>query len=182
MRFPIALVVLFAAGCASKQQTPTTGEPTAASTAGKKAIAKIDPKSGSELLGVAVFKEEAGQITLVIDLSKAPAGKHAAHLHEKGDCSAPDGTSAGAHWNPTTEAHGKWGHGAHHLGDIGNIEVGEDKAGRITLTTDKWSIGTGATNDIVGKAVIVHAVEDDFTTQPTGNAGGRIGCGVVTAN
>ena len=67
----------------------------------------------------------------------------------------------------------------HHLGDIGNLEVGEDGEGSLTLSTDKWTMGSGADNDILGKAVIVHAGADDFTTQPTGAAGGRIGCGVI---
>jgi Cu-Zn family superoxide dismutase len=80
-----------------------------------------------------------------------------------------------------THEHGKWDNGAHHLGDIGNIEVQPDGSGTVTLTTDKWTIGTGQPNDIVGKAIIVHEKQDDFQTQPTGNAGGRVGCGVVTA-
>jgi Cu-Zn family superoxide dismutase len=87
--------------------------------------------------------------------------------------------SAGPHWNPTNQAHGQWGHGAYHLGDIGNIEVGPDGKGGITFRTDLWSIGGKPEKDIVGRAVVVHANPDDFVTQPTGNAGGRIGCGVV---
>jgi Cu-Zn family superoxide dismutase len=116
-----------------------------------------------------------------LKVQNLPPGQHAAHLHEKGDCSAADGSSAGGHWNPMTHEHGKWDNGAHHLGDIGNIEVQPDGSGTVTLTTDKWTIGTGQPNDIVGKAIIVHEKQDDFQTQPTGNAGGRVGCGVVTA-
>jgi Cu-Zn family superoxide dismutase len=75
--------------------------------------------------------------------------------------------------------HGKWGADHFHLGDLGNIDVNEDGFGSLTLTTDLWSLGTGGDDDIVGLGIIVHASEDDFTTQPTGAAGGRIGCGVV---
>ena len=91
----------------------------------------------------------------------------------------PTVTSAGGHWNPTGVAHGKWGEGEFHLGDIGNIAVGEDGTGSITLTTDLWEIGTGSDVDIVGKGIIVHAGADDFTSQPSGAAGARIGCGVI---
>src|SRR5690606_23912533 len=84
------------------------------------------------------------------------------------------------HWNPTTHPHGQWDHeDGHYLGDLGNIEVGEDGTGSITITTDRWELGTGGMADIVGTAVIVHTSADDFTTQPTGNAGGREACGVV---
>ena len=82
------------------------------------------------------------------------------------------------HWNPTDVEHGKWGEGEFHLGDIGNITVGEDGTGRITLTTDLWEIGTGSDIDVVGKSIIIHADADDFVSQPSGAAGARIGCGV----
>lgn len=87
--------------------------------------------------------------------------------------------SAGGHWNPTNTAHGKWGDGEFHLGDIGNITVGKDGTGVIELTTDLWEIGTGSDRDVVGKAIILHAGADDFTSQPSGAAGARIGCGAI---
>ena len=87
--------------------------------------------------------------------------------------------SAGGHWNPTNTAHGKWGEGEFHLGDIGNITVGEDDTGTIELTTDLWEMDTGSDRDVVGKSIILHAGADDFTSQPSGNAGPRIGCGVI---
>ena len=108
-------------------------------------------------------------------------GSHAVHIHEHGDCSAPDAMSAGGHWNPTSKAHGKWGQadGEFHLGDIGNIEVGADGKGIIEFVTDLWTIGGGGPNDVVGKSIIVHAMPDDYTSQPTGAAGERIGCGEI---
>jgi Cu-Zn family superoxide dismutase len=143
------------------------------------AIARIESKSGSELVGTATFEGGAGEVALVLEVENAPPGPHAFHLHEVGDCSAPDGTSAGGHWNPTGADHGRWGAEPYHLGDIGNLEVGEDGRGSLTLMTDLWSIGTGTETDVVGRAVVVHAGVDDFMTQPTGAAGGRIGCGVI---
>ena len=97
------------------------------STPSQQAIAIIGSASGSDLTGTAVFTQSGDTITLTIEIQNVSPGLHAVHIHEKGDCSAPDGTSAGGHWNPTNVAHGKWGEGEFHLGDIGNITVGEVK-------------------------------------------------------
>ncbi|RKU06874.1 hypothetical protein C6503_25285 [Candidatus Poribacteria bacterium] len=145
----------------------------------KQAIATIGPTSESSVTGMAIFTQNGDQITLTIEIQNASPGIHGVHIHENGDCSSPDGKSAGGHWNPTGVAHGKWGEGEFHLGDIGNITVGEDGTGSIELTTDLWEIGTGSDVDVVGKGIIVHADADDFTSQPSGNAGARIGCGVI---
>ena len=143
------------------------------------ATAQINSASGSNLTGTAIFTKDGENITLSIEIQNASPGLHAVHIHESGDCSAPDGTSAGGHWNPTGVAHGKWGEGEFHLGDIGNITVDEDGTGSIELTTDLWEIGTGSDVDVIGKGIIVHAGADDFTSQPSGAAGARIGCGVI---
>lgn len=145
----------------------------------KQANAMISASSDSSVTGMAVFTQHGDQITLTIEIQGASPGLHAVHIHANGDCSSPDGTSAGGHWNPTGVAHGKWGEGEFHLGDIGNITVGEDGTGSITLTTDLWEIGTGSDVDIVGRGIIVHGGADDFTSQPSGAAGARIGCGVI---
>ena len=146
---------------------------------GKQANAMIGAASDSGVTGTAVFTQNGDQVTVVIEIQGATPGPHAVHIHAEGDCSSPDGKSAGGHWNPTDVAHGKWGEGEFHLGDIGNIAVGDDGMGSITLTTDLWEIGTGSDVDVVGKGIIVHADADDFTSQPSGNAGARIGCGVI---
>ena len=140
----------------------------------------IQPKSGATLGGDFKVKTAAdGKVTIEVTVSKAPAGDHAVHLHETGDCSSPDGKSAGPHWNPGKENHGEWGHAPHHLGDIGNMKVGADGNGTIVLTTDQWTFKTGKPNDVEGKALIIHEKIDDFKTQPAGNAGNRIGCAVL---
>ena len=145
----------------------------------KQANAIIGSSNDSGVTGMAIFTQNGDQITLTIEIQGASPGLHAVHIHANGDCSAPDGTSAGGHWNPTDVAHGKWGEGEFHLGDIGNIAVGDDGTGSITLTTDLWEIGTGSDVDVVGKGIIVHADADDFVSQPSGAAGARIGCGVI---
>lgn len=144
-----------------------------------RAVAGIEARSGSQVKGLATFTEKDGKVTLVLSVEGLEPGPHAFHLHEKGDCSAPDATSAGAHWNPTGAAHGKWGGASFHHGDVGNLVAGADGKATLTFTTELWEIGSKDEHDVVGKALIIHAKPDDFTTQPTGNAGGRIGCGVI---
>lgn len=138
----------------------------------------LEPKSGSSVSGTVTFTQENGSVTMVAEMEGLTEGMHAIHIHEKSDCSSPDGKSTGGHWNPTSEPHGKWGaEEGFHKGDIGNFMADNTGKGSITFTTDQWCIGCGdVTKDILGKAVIVHAGTDDFTTQPTGAAGGRVSC------
>lgn len=184
-RRALILTALLPLACATTKATSTEGEPSTpsgeAAQGPSTATAPLASKSGSSVTGTAHFtRQEDGKIKLEVHIEGATPGVHAAHLHDVGDCSAEDGSSAGGHWNPTSHQHGKWGHDDHfHLGDIGNIEVGEDGKGHVTLTTDRWELGTGGMVDVVGQSVIVHTSADDFVTQPTGNAGGREACGVV---
>lgn len=147
----------------------------------KTATAIIASKSGSKVSGKATFTEEGGKVKLVLELEGVPSGKHAVHLHEKGDCSGDSATAAGAHWNPAAKPHGKLGDGDAHAGDIGNAEVGADGKARLEFSTDRWTIGgNDSTKNILNHALIIHAKEDDYKSQPAGNAGARIGCGVVS--
>lgn len=137
----------------------------------------VMPKSGTDTQGTAKFTQSGKNVELDLNVYKLTPGLHAVHLHEKGDCSAADASSAGGHWNPTSDAHGKWGHDEHHMGDIGNLNANREGTARIVFKTDKWCIGCAdETKNIIGKSLIIHAAADDFKTQPTGNAGGRVGC------
>jgi Cu-Zn family superoxide dismutase len=141
---------------------------------------QFESKSQSTATGMATFEEKNGKVTFEAKLSGLKPGIHAIHIHEKSDCSAADASSAGGHWNPTFKKHGKWSDVEHHKGDIGNFEADKDGNGTITLTTDEWCIGCDdQTKNILGKGLIVHANPDDFITQPTGNAGGRIACSSI---
>lgn len=142
---------------------------------------QMEPKSKSNLKGEVTFTEENGEVTMTAEFTGLKPGMHAIHLHEKADCSAEDGTSAGGHWNPTFEDHGKWGSNkGYHRGDIGNFDVNAEGKGSITFTTDQWCIGCeDEKKNILNKAVIVHQGADDFTSQPSGAAGTRVGCGVI---
>jgi len=147
----------------------------------KEIVVKMEPKSESNVSGNVIFKEVDGVVTMTAMITGLSEGTHAIHIHEKSDCSSPDGKSTGGHWNPTGQPHGKWGSAeGYHKGDIGNMEAGTDGKGTITMATDEWCIGCGDPNkDILGKGIIVHDGADDFVTQPTGNAGGRVSCGGI---
>ena len=111
----------------------------------------------------------------------APGSTHAIHIHENGDCSAADASSAGGHFNPTHEAHGKVGTAVHHGGDMDNIVANAEGVATVNVHASGPVLGGGAANDAVGKAVVVHADPDDYTSQPSGNAGARVACGVIRA-
>lgn len=131
--------------------------------------------------GSALFETTTnGKIKMILDITvPALANKTVAvHLHEHGDC-GENGKASHGHWNPMNAPHGKWGTAAFHAGDIGNVKLNAKGKGVLTLTTDLWTLGGKADKNIVGRAVIVHSGVDDYTTQPTGNAGGRIACGVI---
>lgn len=155
----------------------TTGLALVAVSCGTEKVYTVYPKSHTETQGTAKFTQAKGKVALDLNVYKLTPGLHAVHIHEKGDCSATDASSAGGHWNPTTHDHGKWGHGEHHMGDIGNLSADKEGIARLLFETDKWCIGcTDPNKNIIGKTLIIHATKDDFHTQPTGNAGGRVGC------
>ena len=148
----------------------------------KKQVAiRLEPKSNSKAYGKMFFNEVDGVVTLEAKFIDLDPGTHAVHIHEKADCSSPDGKSAGGHWNPTFESHGKWGdETGYHKGDIGNIEADENGLAKLMMQTDEWCIGCGdETKDILGKSIIVHQGVDDFVSQPSGNAGARVSCGGI---
>ncbi|MEP2772259.1 MAG: superoxide dismutase family protein [Fulvivirga sp.] len=145
------------------------------------AEAQLSSASGSEVSGVATFTDLGdGTVTFKISIENATPGSHAIHLHQNGDCSATDATSAGGHWNPAEVDHGKRAVDMQfHAGDIDNVEVGEDGKGVMEMTIEGWSIGGADSTDIINRAVIIHAGADDFESQPSGAAGARVACGVI---
>jgi Cu-Zn family superoxide dismutase len=138
----------------------------------------IEAKSGSKLSGKAVLTETEGGVHVVLSLEGIEPGEHGAHVHEKGDCSAADGASAGGHFNPQSKDHGLPGAEKRHLGDLGNITIAKDGKGSLDITAPGANLKTGDAASFVGRSIIVHAKKDDGG-QPTGNAGGRVGCGVI---
>ena len=142
------------------------------------AIAALMPRADTEVSGTVTFTETAEGVLVVADIARVSPGLHGIHLHEIGDCSADDFKSTGGHFNPTDAPHGAPTDEVRHAGDFGNIEIGEDGAGRLELTTDMLTVADGP-NTVVGRAIILHEGADDLESQPTGAAGGRIACGVV---
>jgi Cu-Zn family superoxide dismutase len=164
----------------TEESQPTTDQPEETQPANATAKATLDAASGSKVKGEVNFTEENGQVRFELTAEGLTPGEHAVHLHEKGDCSAADASSAGGHWNPTMKPHGKRGAGnSFHKGDIGNMTVGADGKGTMQLSIDGWSIGGADSTNIIGKSVIIHEKADDFTSQPSGNAASRVSGGVI---
>ncbi len=123
---------------------------------------------------------QGGKVRMSLEISvPSMANKTVAvHLHEHGDC-GDAGKASHGHWNPDNKKHGKWGAGEFHSGDIGNVKLDAKGNGMMKLETELWTIGGAYRTNILRKAVIVHSGVDDYATQPTGNAGSRIGCGII---
>jgi Cu-Zn family superoxide dismutase len=143
------------------------------------AKATLEARSGSTVSGWATFTEQdGGGVKVVVHIEKAPPGTHGLHVHEKGDCSDPEAKSAGGHFNPGAMDHAGPMDEKHHAGDLGNIEVKADGTGHLEIASKMLTVKEGP-NSVVGRAVIFHEKADDLKTQPTGNAGGRLACGVI---
>jgi Cu-Zn family superoxide dismutase len=138
----------------------------------------LTPVEGSELQAAVNFTEVAGGVQVSAWVLGAEPGDHGFHLHEVGDCGASDFTSAGGHFNPTAVQHGGPQDALHHAGDWGNLVVNSVGSGALSVTTNMLSVGPGE-HSVVGRAVILHGGTDDLVSQPTGDAGPRIACGVV---
>ena len=143
----------------------------------KRAIAVITPTKGNSVQGVVTFDEVAKGIHVVANLTGLTPGKHGFHIHEFGDISSDDGSSAGGHFNPTGMPHSMPMSEKRHAGDMGNIEADENGGAHLDYIDSVMKLNSEYS--IIGHAIIIHAKEDDFKTQPTGNAGARVGYGVI---
>ena len=161
----------------SAVQMPASDAPVAAGAA-----VMLEPTEGNQTRGELRFAAVGDRIEVTGTISGLPGNStHGFHVHETGDCSAPDATSAGGHFNPAGTEHGRVGQDAHHAGDSDNITADAEGNATVQGWLEGATVGDGAATDIVGKAVIVHADADDYVTQPTGNAGDRLACGVIAA-
>jgi Cu-Zn family superoxide dismutase len=155
------------AGCASAKSGPM-------------AMVTLTPTTGQTANGTVHFTQQSdGSVEVQVDLMGVPAGVHGFHVHEKGDC-GDDAKNAGGHYNPTSMAHGAPDAASHHAGDFGNVTA--DGGGNVhtSFTTRSITVADGP-NSVVGHAVVLHGNADDLVSQPAGNAGPRIACGVVSA-
>ncbi|HEX6086512.1 MAG TPA: superoxide dismutase family protein [Thermoanaerobaculia bacterium] len=166
LSFSLLLVLFFNGACSSMGTGPS-------------ATATLAPTSGQTAAGTVTLTQQAdGSVRVQVELTGVPAGTHGFHIHEKGDC-GDNGNAAGGHYNPMSTPHAAPDVDPHHAGDFGNVTA--DANGRVShsFTTRSITVEEGPTT-AVGHAIILHANPDDLTTQPTGNAGARIACGVVT--
>lgn len=141
-------------------------------------IAVLSPKSGSSVKGIVTFIKVSDGIKVIAEIEGLTPGQHGFHIHEFGDCSDPEGKSAGEHFNPEKMPHSGHDSEKRHVGDFGNILA--DNSGKAKFELIDKKISFEGTNSIIGKSVIVHVNPDDLTTQPSGNSGKRLACGLIT--
>jgi len=167
-RFQPLIAAALLAGCAS--MTPPA----------PKAVATLAPTAGNRAAGTVTFTPSGDGVRVVATVSGLAPGAHGLHIHEKGDCSAADAMSAGGHFNPTNRPHGNPAAGEHHAGDMPMLEADASGNARLDVTLGAITLGGGASH-VVGRSVIVHKDADDYRTQPTGNSGARVACGLIVA-
>ena len=176
-----AASALALAACSTTPSTPTASTPDVPTTStAKQAIAVLASASGSRVSGSVTLVPMGKGLHLTGEVGGLPANStHAFHIHEKGDCSAADASSAGPHFNPFNAAHGKAGSSTHHAGDMNNLTADAEGVAKINVHLEGVTLGGGAVNDVAGRALIVHAAADDYASQPAGNAGARVACGII---
>jgi Cu-Zn family superoxide dismutase len=190
---PCLLTVAVLSGCAKKDESPATetttpppAEPTTTSApppASSSATASVQlmPTQGNTATGTLTAMSEGSAVVLNGSVQGLPPnGEFGFHIHEKGDCSAPDASSAGEHFNPTNAQHGNPAGESHHAGDMTNLKSDAQGNAQLDGQADGVTLGGGQPNDVAGRAVVIHAKADDYSTQPSGNSGARIACGVIT--
>ncbi|AXS80331.1 superoxide dismutase family protein [Dechloromonas sp. HYN0024] len=161
-----ALSVVLLGGCATSMSGPS-------------ASADLLARSGSAVNGTVRFIETNGRLRVEATVAGLAPGEHGFHVHEAGDCSAPDATSAKGHFNPTGKAHGHHAGAERHGGDMPNLIANAD--GKASYTAELSGLSLGGTTGVVGRSVVIHADPDDYKSQPAGNSGKRIACGVIAA-
>jgi superoxide dismutase, Cu-Zn family len=164
----VAGSALLAAGCAG---APEQKEATA--------VAVLQPRSGSNVSGTVKFTQVGDVVRVTGEITGHTKGPKGFHIHEKGDCSDDKGMSTGGHFNPDKHQHGGPYDPVKHSGDLGNIVFNDQGVAKVNFTVGDIAVSKDGPNGIIGRAVIVHAGTDDFKTDPTGNAGGRVACGVI---
>ncbi len=176
MRYGIGIVscALLLSACAALRP----GERAAMDPGEPAVTASVRPASGSQTSGTVKFTQVASRVRVDAQFSSLTPGLHGFHIHEKGDCSAPDAVSAGGHFNPYGKKHGAPDAPNSHSGDLGNLTADASGKATLTLWLDGISISTGM-DGVIGRAVVVHTGPDDLKTDPTGNSGGRVACGVI---
>lgn len=181
-----ATAALAIAGCARNEGEQAAPEPPAEATAPEASSAEVSrtamlaPTQGNQASGSLTLTAHDGGVMITGQITGLePNSEHGFHVHENGDCSAPDASSAGSHFNPTNQPHGDPSGDAHHAGDAPNIRADAQGTAEVNIHMEGVTLGDGGPNDIAGRAIVVHEKADDYTTQPSGDSGARIACGVI---
>jgi Cu-Zn family superoxide dismutase len=161
-----SMLIAFLTGCASTAD-------------GTGATASLAARSGSSVSGEVSFSETSNGLRLRAKIVGLTPGEHGFHIHEAGDCSAPDAMSAKGHFNPGVKAHGHQNAPEHHGGDMPNLIA--NALGEATYISELAGLGLSGPNGVLGRSVVVHADPDDYKSQPAGNSGKRVACGVIVA-
>jgi len=162
-----ALMLLSA--CATQSQAPS-------------ASGQLTPTIGNTTSGMVTFTQSGERVLVLAEIrGLKPNAEHGFHIHEKGDCSSGDGMSTGGHFNPTMQSHGAHGSSSHHSGDLPSLKADANGIAKLKFESATITVGAGVAN-VVGRGLIVHRDPDDYTTQPTGNAGPRLACAVINKN
>jgi superoxide dismutase, Cu-Zn family len=169
----IGLVLASFAGLIALAQTPA-----AKSAASSKGISVLHPTAGNKVSGTVTFTPVADGVQVHAEIKGLTPGKHGFHIHEFGDCSAADAASAGAHFNPTNQPHAGPDAAARHEGDMGNVEADSSGNAKLDYVDRQISLASGD-KSVIGRSVVVHTKPDDLKTQPTGDSGARVACGVI---
>lgn len=176
----IGIVATAMAGCAQQPEQEAGGEAQIQETSASdmnQLVAVIHPTEGNKAMGTVTFQEAADGVRVHAEVEGLEEGKHGFHIHQYGDCTASDGTSAGGHYNPENKQHGAPADEERHVGDMGNIEA--NAQGQATLDYVDDTIQLTGPNGILGRGIVIHGGEDDLSSQPTGAAGPRLACGVI---
>lgn len=184
----ILAIAMFIALSACNTDEPRTSEEDREVNLGVKEEEKVEipvqlKNTEGAVVGTAVLSEESDGVHIAIDATHLPLGVHGFHIHEKGMCEEPDFESAGGHFNPEGKEHGFDNPKGPHAGDLPNIEVGEDGAVKTEVVADMVTLEKGKENSLLhegGTSLVIHADPDDYVSQPAGNAGERIVCGVIS--
>lgn len=181
MKLLMATGMVLALGACGNSPRTSAAAPGAAAPAPAAAMAQLQPTQGSQVSGSLQFTPQAdGSMRVQGSVQGlAPNSEHGFHVHEKGDCSSPDGLSAGGHFNPTGQAHGRFGATPHHTGDLPSLRADARGVATIDFVSRGLTLDQGPAS-VVGRGLIVHKDPDDYTTQPTGNSGARLACAVIT--
>lgn len=202
--FPVLSLAVLLAACGDRSAAPNSptetappppaaadpappaadGSPTGGPTAGDGqplgATAELKATQGNGVSGTLMLQPSGPGVQITGTISGlAPGSTHGFHVHENGDCSAPDASSAGEHYNPSGQPHGDPATVNRHLGDMPNVTADDQGAAQLTANIGGLSLRTGQPNDIVGRSIVIHEKADDYKTQPSGNSGKRIGCAII---